>query len=322
MQRFLNICMIAAACAAASCSKVVSPPVPVAPLYTDLDEWDSRPASWRDSVMTADSAAIGVMFSYLNISDNPTDTLLSQWSQSRAVQAFTPPTLAVYPNLDNLETQIGQIAYNARKAKLDIPSRTYAAVVWGNTRSMVLTDSVMLIALNHYLGADFEGYASLPEYLRQSKTPQRLPIDIAEALIKNRYPFQTDSSTTVLSRMLYEGAVLMAKIKLLPDYQVAEVMGYSDHQLKWLTANSSQVWNALVSKQMLYSKSTLLADELINPAPGTLVLGPDVPPRAGRYVGYSIVESYLLANQATPLSELLSPSFYNNPSVLIESAYQ
>ncbi len=307
---------------ASGCSKVVTPPEPVEPLYQTLAAYDSHPAEWRDSVLRADSSTLAVMFEYLGKGSKVTDSLLADWSRSRAVEVFTPAVDSVFHSLKPLENELGEILYNARRNGFDLPRRSYAAVVWGNRRSIVMTDSLMLIALNHYLGADYPGYASMPEYMRQSKSPERLQFDIAEALLESRYPFSADANTTVLSRMLYEGAVLYCKIKLTPNADVAQVMGYSDSQLHWLTNNTQAMWNALVAGKMLYSTSTLTADQLLNPAPGTPLLGAGAPPRAGRFIGYAIVTQYMLANQATKLPTLLSPQFYNDPSILLESAYE
>jgi len=305
-----------------SCTKVESVFEPVVPLYKTLEGYSGMSPAQRDSILAADSLPLSVMFGYLGISEHPDDAILEKWSESAAVKVFTPVVDSVFENINELQVGIGQIIDGAVRDSLDLPKRHYAAVVWGNPRSIVLADSCMLIALNHYLGADFAGYSHLPEYMKAAKTPAQLPYDICEALIASRYPFEGTFETTVLSRMLYEGAIIVAKLSLLPKGDVARAMGYTDSELKWLTDHRVEIWQQLVARNLLYSTSSSDADHLVSPAPYTSILGSDVPPRAGRYIGYTIVRSYMRNNDHVCLPFLLSPSFYNNPSALIEAAYE
>ncbi len=41
-----------------------------------------------------------------------------------------------------------------------------------------MVDTVVIVALNHYLGSDYEGYASFPDHLRRLKSAERLPLDV------------------------------------------------------------------------------------------------------------------------------------------------
>ncbi len=306
----------------ATCTNVVSTPYPIIPLYKNLENYPVMTTAQRDSMLRADRLPLSVMFGFLGLSDTPDHQTIEKWAHSRVVEAFTPVVDSVYSNLRSTELALGQILNEAERDKLDFPPRQYAAVIWGNPRSIVMSDSCMLIALNHYLGEDFEGYNHLPEYLKSGKTPARLPYDICEALIANRYPYVRTDESTVLSRLLYEGAVTAAKLMLLPYNDVAESMGYTDAQLKWLTDNRQKIWNTLVARNLLYSTSANDIDRLVEAGPNTSILGAEVPPRAGRFIGYSIVVSYMQDNSDKPLSYLLSPEFYNNPSILIESAYE
>ncbi len=304
------------------CTKIGSVPEPVVPLYKTLEGYSLMTSTLRDSVLVADSLPLSVMFGYLGISEHPDDSILEKWSESAAVKVFTPVVDSVFENIGELQACIRQILGGAVRDSLDLPRRHYAAVVWGNPRSIVMADSCMLVALNHYLGADFAGYSHLPEYMKASKTPAQLPYDICEALIANRYPFKGAPESTVLSRMLYEGAIIVTKLRLLPDSDAARAMGYTDAELEWLTDHRAEIWKQLVVRNLLYSTSSADAEHLVSPAPYTSILGSGVPPRAGRYIGYTIVRSYIRNNSNVGLPFLLSPSFYNNPSALIEAAYE
>ncbi|MDE7467806.1 MAG: hypothetical protein K2M61_05575 [Muribaculaceae bacterium] len=315
-----GIISCAAVLGATSCHKVTVTPTKVVPLYTTLADFDSMDSLRRDSVMRTDSVAIRAFMQVLGC-DSVTDSIVERWSQSRVVEAFTPEVRKVYPNVSEIENMISWLLQKAKVEQLDLPSRQYVAVVWGLQKSIVFNDTTMLIALNHYLGRDFQGYQGLPEYLRMGKTPQRLPYDMAEAMVANRYPYEKNDSSTILSRMVYEGALTLAKIKMVPDGSLQGALGYTTEQLQWLDENQGSLWNEMTNKKLIYSTSEDVMDKLMAPAPATTILSPYSPGRVGRYIGYCIIVSYLEANAKTTIPQLLSPSFYNNPKILIESAY-
>lgn len=306
--------------AATGCSNVELKPTTITPLYSIVDKYPDMSAARRDSVMKADSVVLEAMMSYLGKAP-VTDTTLMEFATSPATEIFTPAVDSVFPTIRPLENTLGLILANANTHGFKLPHRRYAAVVWGNYKSIVFTDSCMLIVLNHYLGANYKGYAGWPEYMRLSKTPKRLAYDIVEALVANEYPYRRADNSTVLSRIVYEGAITLAKVKLVPNGTLAEALGYTNEQLEWLYNHESELWNALVGKNLLYSTSEDVAEKLVSPAPSTPLLSPYSPGRVGRYLGYCILISYLENNSTTSLPALLKPEFYDNPSLLVESAY-
>lgn len=322
MNRRINIILISCLvfCLAA-CSREEATPCRLVPLYRAAAQWPQTPAAARDSILHADSAELTAMFAVSGL-DAPLDSAMDMWSRSMAVKIFTPATDSVFPTLTPLSESLGDILANAADAGIDFPKRRYAAVVWGNMKSIVFADSTMLIALNHYLGADYPGYAGRwPDYMRATKTPAHLPYDIAEALVAVRYPFVESEQATVLSHLLYEGAIVKAVLTLVPDATLAEALGWTDDQLKWAEENSQNLWRVAVGRRLLYDTSRATASRLLDPAPSTSVLSPEAPGRTGRFIGYSIICAYIEAHGKVVLPDLLSPEFYNNQSVLIESGY-
>lgn len=321
MKLIKSIALFALSAMIVSCNRVDYKPQHVTNLYDPLAHWGSTDSTARDSIFRADSVEFKAMFSVLG-ADKPTDSLLTAWSSSPAVKIFTPAVDSVYPTLHLLEKQLGSILYNAKVKDLDLPHRRYATVVWGNMKSIVFTDSVMLIALNHYLGADYSGYQHRwPAYARHEKTPENLPYDIAEALVATRYPYKAEHNSTVLSRMLYEGALICAKLALVPESNLAAALGYTDKELQWVEMNSGQLWQSIISKRLLYDTSEMSADKLVERAPATNILSPEAPGRVGRYMGYAIICAYLEQDSKTTLLDMLSPDFYHSESVLIESGF-
>lgn len=305
-----------------SCSDEQAQPCDISPIYSIFTEYDNLDGHQRDSLMERFRPELQALFSIYEL-DTVCDAVMSSWAHTPAVKIFTPDVDSVYPDLSVVSLALGAILHNAESQGIEFPRRRYAAVVWGNMKSIIATDSVMFIALNHYLGADYEGYNNSvwPAYMRGEKTPQNLPYDLVEALIALQYPYNGGENGTVLSRLLYEGAIIEAKMRLVPNASEAAALGYTDSQLDWFTHNIKDLWHTMVARKMLYDTSTDVASRLVDRAPATSILAPYVPPRAGRYVGYVIINAYLDKYPDKPLAALFDPEFYNSELVLVESNF-
>ncbi len=77
----------------------------------------------------------------------------------------------------------------------------------------------------------------------------------------------------------------------------------------------------MAADNLIYSTDMSIARRLSEPSPSSTLISPNLPGRVGRYIGYRIVDAYIANNPGTKLSDILSPDFYNSPSVLINSGY-
>ena len=314
------ICLSMAVLSACHRSESAYTPQAVSNIYglmRDYNSLDSASATHEVEAMQPEITAF-----FKTVSEMPLDSeIIRGWASSQAVEMFTPPVDSVFGGVEQLENILGHILNSAEANGIDLPQRRYAAVVYDRPKSILFVDSVMLIALNHYLGADFPGYSHWPYFMRQSKTPQALPFDIAEALVATSYPFRNDNPDA-LSRLLYEGALTKAKMALNGSTDAAAALGYDEDTYKRLLADEENLWRSLIASQTLYDTSSATIDKLVYPAPQVTLPGITVPGRAGRFIGYRIVESYLAKHPSTSLAQLLSPTFYANPSALIDAEYQ
>lgn len=302
---------------ATGCTKPVTyPQVPVADLVETVYRFSSLTSAQRDSILIADSAQINALLRVVG------DSTLMQWSRSRVVSVFSPDIQRVFPTVEPLEHYLGYALARASENGLLFPSRKYAAVACGRPESVLFVDSVMLIALNHFLGADYPGYAGMPDYLKQLKTSEQLPYALAEALTGISYPFASRNGTTLLNRMLYEGALMRAKMLLVQNADPAAALGYTHGTYSELLKQESEIWESLVRSQLLYDTSATTIERVCSPAPFVRVGTSEWPGRVGRFIGWRIVEAYARKNpEAATLPYLLSDDFYNSDSILLLSGY-
>ncbi len=257
---------------------------------------------------------------------------LDAWSQSRAVEMFTPEVKHRWSTLDtSLGAELKTLWANLDKQlpALAKPNHVYAVVSPYSESLYVVDDSVLLIASNHYLGSDFEGYSHVEPYRRRLKEPSRAPVDVAEALIDiytvDKY-LQADSaslnSPEIRQRLILEGAKMEALCRLFPEMSPQEVMGFTPSEWEWLEAHEQELWGAIVGQGLLRSSDYMDIERLFDPAPSTYILHHDAPGRAGRYVAYKIIQSLLKKEGvAIASSDLLAPAFYDNPATMKRARY-
>ena len=278
-------------------------------------------ASGRDS-LSAQFAPVIDLMSRMN-SGREADDVIADIAATRYFEVFFPDVAARLGSLDALEAELGSLRelLPAQADSVRFPSRVFG-IVTPYDQSVMLSDSIMLIGLNHYLGADYAGYEGFDDYRRRLKTLSRTPIDVAEALVYTAYPFDGSSSSTALQRMVYEGAVVAAVSRALPRRQLSEIMGYTPEQMQWLEQHESEIWRKMVADQMLYTHDRSIAERLVLPAPFTSVISPDAPGRAGRFIGYRIAESYLRNNPQSKPSDLLGGPTLTGDDLLVRAGYR
>lgn len=274
----------------------------------------------RAALIVADTAQIEAFMSV--VGETPvTHERIEAWSWSLPVMRFTPLVDSVFrDSVASVERAVGTALARLRAAGVELTPRSYGAVVWGRPESVMFVDSVMLIALNHYLGAESDAYEGFPLYLRLVKEPRLMPYDIVEAMVATDYPYQ-DGNPTALSRMLYEGALVAARLEGTEGGNPADAVAYRPEQMQFVEEEEANLWRTLVGRGYLFDTSVTTIDKLVAPAPNTSILDPRSPGRAGRWLGYRIVEKYRRKHPEVTLEQLLQPSFYTNPEVLGESGY-
>lgn len=267
-------------------------------------------AALTDSLMPALSAMAAV-----GITEGVSPKDISAYVNSRAFAFFEPAVKERFTQGDSLG---GVIAAERSAFAKHLPAVHFPAIygiVSPYNQSIVTTDSVMLVALNHYLGRNYEAYSYFEPYLRRMKEPRLMPYHIAEALVMRDYPMQGDSATTALAYMLHDGAVMEAMLRIVPESTAADAGGWSAEEYKWLQSNEAAIWKELLDKGMLKSTDRLDIARLINPAPATMSLSGNAPGRAGRYIGHRLVSEYLRKHPEASLADLLSPGWYTDSDV-------
>jgi gliding motility-associated lipoprotein GldB len=164
----------------------------------------------------------------------------------------------------------------------------------------IVTDTIVLISLDTYLGTEHRFYEGIQKFLTQNMKRSQLVSDLA-ANYSEQYIFQ-DNPKTLLDDMVYFGKQLYFKDRMIPFTSDAAKIGYTEVQLDWAVANESEIWRYFIERELLFSTDNTLASRFITDAPFSkfyLELDSESPGRIGQYVGWQIVRAYMKNNDVT-----------------------
>ena len=171
---------------------------------------------------------------------------------------------------------------------------------------IILTDSLLLIALDNYLGADHRFYQGMNRYIAKTLDERFLTSDVAGAFANKVLNYPNDR--TFLSKMIYYGKELYLKDKLLPHVTDAQKIGYSQEEYDWAQANEDPMWRYFIERELLYSTDNKLEARFLDLGPfskfGLELIDGESPSKLGRYMGWQIVRAYMDENDLT-LQQLL-----------------
>ena len=117
--------------------------------------------------------------------------------------------------------------------------------------------------------------------------------------------FSTNLANNLLTDIIHRGKILYTVSVLLPETPEHVIMGYSKEQWVWVKNNETSMWNSLIYTKDLYTTNMITKNKYINDGPFTLPFTQESPGRAGVYIGWQIVESYMRHNPEISIQQLL-----------------
>ncbi|MBW2962646.1 gliding motility lipoprotein GldB [Mesonia aestuariivivens] len=170
----------------------------------------------------------------------------------------------------------------------------------------IVTDTVVLVSLDTYLGEEHKFYIGLQSYLKKKLRKEQIIPDIATAYAKKFTP--QPEGRTFLASMIYYGKLLYVKDQLIPNFSEAQRMGYTSKEITWAHTNEEQIWRYFIEHELLYDTDNELEQRFINLAPFSkfrLQLDNESPSQLGQYMGWQIVKQFAAKNPEVSLAEVL-----------------
>ncbi len=171
---------------------------------------------------------------------------------------------------------------------------------------VIYADSVLLIALDMYLGKDYPLYQSfgLPLFLRRAMSEDYIVRDCMKAMAEY-YFYQDMKDATCLDHMVYEGKKQYFIDVMMPAADDSIKFKFSKNQLDWCRDNEAKIWAYFIDNKLLYSKDDNTFRKFFNEAPFTSSFSKSSPPRTGCWIGWNIVSHYMEQAKNINFSKLI-----------------
>ena len=230
-------------------------------------------------------------------------------------------TMEVFPDVLDLSRDLTKAFkyYKYYFPEKDVPEvYTY---IGGFNQSIVISDSILAIGVDKYLGADCEFYDRLgiANYLQANMNPRNISTDALKAWATTEFVFN-DSIDNLVNNMVYQGKILYFLDAVFPEAPDSLKIGFSEDHINWCIKNEKQMWNYLIEQKLLFSTDYMVINKHINPAPFTAGFPSDSPGRATVWLGWKIVKAYMKRNPEASVADLMLNNNYQK--ILSESRYE
>jgi gliding motility-associated lipoprotein GldB len=214
---------------------------------------------------------------------------------------------SVFPNFEPEKAEIEQLFQNIKYYYPNFKEPKVLSLITkvDYESKVIFADSLLLFAIDMYLGGKDDVYHDFPEYLAQNFKKERLTVDFAEAISGS--VFRKQNKRQFIDIIVQEGKQLYL-LELFNSWKGDHlIIGYSEEELEWAEANEEEIWKYFIEKKLLYQNDPDLRNRFVKNAPFSkfyLDIDKESPGKIGAWIGWQIVRSYM-QNNNVPLHELL-----------------
>ena len=182
--------------------------------------------------------------------------------------------------------------------------------ITGFNNSIITGDSVLGISLDRYLGADCEYYPMLDiyKYIAVKMTPENIVPDCIYGWGASEWEFSSNKykADNVITEIIHYGKLKYFEKCMLPITPDELIFGFNSGHMKFCRNNESQMWQYLIEHDMLFNTDQFTIRKLTGEAPFTNFFTNESPGRAAVWLGFRIVESYMMKNPGVKLEDLMN----------------
>ena len=176
--------------------------------------------------------------------------------------------------------------------------------------SIIVDDSLLMVSLDRYLGADSEYYPTLGIFSYQARkmTPAYAASDCMYAWAATEWDYNTAGygTKTLLNTMLHEAKLVYFTKRMMPALADTVLHGFTGRQMQFCETGEGEIWEYLVSNDLLFSTDGFLIRKFTGEAPFTSYFTEESPGRAVVWTGFRIIERYMNNNPGVTLEQLMA----------------
>ena len=224
----------------------------------------------------------------------------------------------VFGNESKLKEEFTQAFKNLRYYYPEARIPKIETALSGFETDMYVSDSLIIIGLDYYLGKGARFRPNMYEYMLRQYNPENIvPSTMLLYGISDDINVIDPANKTALADMIAYGKSFYFAKQMIPCTPDSVFIWYSSDEIQGAWKNQDLIWARFIEDKLLYSTSHLLKQRYLGERPKTTEVGNDCPGRIAQWVGWQIVKSYMKNNSDQTLPELMKNG---NPDKIFEDS--
>jgi hypothetical protein len=239
------------------------------------------------------------------------------------------------PHIDTLYMEVERVFGDERDLKLEFEAAfknlkyyypearipKIETVISGLENDMFVSDSLIIVSLDYFLGAGAKYRPAMYEYLlRQYNKENIVPSCMMIYGIDNTYNASNMEDETVLADMITYGKSYYFAKQMIPCTPDSIFIWYTAEEVKGARKNQDLIWARFIEDKVLYATNHKLKQKYLGDRPKTVEVGSECPGRIAQWVGWEIVKKYMETHPDITLPTLMSNN--NADKIFKESKYK
>jgi hypothetical protein len=236
------------------------------------------------------------------------DTLLSE-------------TKRVFGDLTELKNEFNEAFTNITYYYPNFHPPKIQTVISGLDTDLLVTDSLIIVSLDFFLGPGAKYRPKMYEYLLKQYEKQTIvPSCLLIFGIDNHFNKTDMNDKTILADMIAYGKSFYFAKHMLPCVPDSTFIWYSTEEIKGARENQDLIWARLIEDQVLYATNHMVKQKYLGERPKTVEVGDKCPGRIAQWVGWQIVNKYSESHPDASLPSIMELS--NADKLFKDSRYK
>lgn len=230
-------------------------------------------------------------------------------------------TKRVFGDLSELKAEFEEAFTNLKYYYPDFKPPKIQTLVSGLDTDLLVTDSLIIVSLDFYLGKGAKYRPKMYDYLlRKYDTNDIVPSCLLIYGISDRFNKTEMNDKTALADMIAYGKSFYFAKHMLPCLPDSVFIWYTPEEIKGSRQNEELIWRRFIESQVLFSTNHKVKQDYLGERPVTIQVGEKCPGRIGQWIGWQIVNKYSEIHPQVTLPKLMEAS--DAQKLFKESSYK
>lgn len=230
-------------------------------------------------------------------------------------------TRKVFGNEAELKAQFTEAFKNLKYYYPNVHPPKIQTVISGLENDMFVSDSLIIVSLDYFLGPGAKYRPNMYEYLlRQYGKENIVPSCMLIYGIDSRLNKGNPADKTVLADMIAYGKSFYFAKQMVPCTPDSVLIWYTPEEIKGARENQDLIWARFIEDKLLYATSHMMKQKYLGDRPKTVEVGEKCPGRIAQWVGWEIVKKYMETHPEVTLPQLMNAE--NADKIFKESHYK